>query len=329
MKTGFVCLVALGVVAGVEACSGGDVATDGSGTDGGGNDAVADTQSLPDTAPQPDSGGVDAAADSGLDSAIVEASSDAPSEAMGDAGWSPPVVGGALALWLNGDVGTSTVNCTPNQCVGTWADQSGNHNDATAGTAQAQPVLKPNQYNGHAALRFDGSQTSLSIPDVASLRFTSGYTIIGVAANTAAVHVGALFSKTDPNYPFAGPTLWQNYDQSVQASTAHMGTQVDFTHYVVSTETALSDSVLRVYAATYDPVAGKLFIRVNNDGAASITVPTTGVTATGTAAYVGGRSFAGQVFSGDIAELVITSTPIADSQWPAVYAYFKQKYALP
>lgn len=78
------------------------------------------------------------------------------------------IFGSATKLWL--DRGRGITLGTP-PAVAAWADQSGNANDASQGTAGSRPSL------GGTGLDFDGSDDHLVVGDHASLDFTTAMTI--------------------------------------------------------------------------------------------------------------------------------------------------------
>jgi hypothetical protein len=73
-------------------------------------------------------------------------------------GFSPTSISG-LHLWLD----AGTLSLTDGTSVSTWADQSGNGNDAT-GTA----LFYNNVVNGKPAIRFNGTGSGFTLPDCLS-----------------------------------------------------------------------------------------------------------------------------------------------------------------
>jgi hypothetical protein len=270
----------------------------------------------------------------GGDAANADADDDANADGATDAGrWTPTSFGSDLALWLDGEKGVSTAFCGTARCATIWADQSGNHNDAHAQSAPSEPlIVQLAAHNGRHALRFDGSRSSLTIADSRSMEVLGGFTILAVASESAgSPHTGALFVKPAMPLPFAGPTLWLNYDNvGVDGAAGRAGTQVDYYQYVASKETRLDDGVLRVYSMTFDGV--KLSLRVN-DGtpvSAMVSVSSESLASPGVSAIIGGGvSSSEQVVLGDIAEIIFATRSVDGPEWASAYAYLKAKYALP
>jgi hypothetical protein len=272
-----------------------------------------DTPSPPDAVA--DAGGLTEAGDG---SSIPDAASEA------DAAWTPGSFGADLALWLDGDRGVMTAPCDAGACVSMWADQSSHGNDAKPLVSYAPPLRSPTLFNGHGALHFDGSQTSLVISDNASLQFQNGLTVVAVAAMNPATHTGGIYGKSVIPPPFQGAALWVNYARTgVPASNGRVAAQIDYTQSAF-TDGGYADSALRVYAMLYDGAV--LEVRVNHE--TPFAVAASGpIDATGTPAYIGGRPST-QVWFGDIAEVIVVRRGLSEGEYARAYAYLTAKYGL-
>jgi len=85
-------------------------------------------------------------------------------------------------LWLKADAGTNTtINFGP---VSSWADVSGNSNNASQATAARQPLYSTGLINGMPAVFFDNASGAnadeMVIPDNSNLDNTAGLTILTV-----------------------------------------------------------------------------------------------------------------------------------------------------
>jgi len=123
----------------------------------------------------------------------------------------PPIVGGGgsqvppvanLSLWLKADAITGL---SDGDSVSSWADFSGNENDAAQATAAHQPVYKTGIINGKPVVRFAPSAGNEKIMDVAdddTIDLTSAFTIYAVA------YVNGRYNTTDSGFLFvkAGST---------------------------------------------------------------------------------------------------------------------------
>jgi hypothetical protein len=277
-----------------------------------------DAESLEDgVANQPDAG--DAASESGDADAGLEGG-------LEDAAWAVGGLSAHLAVWLDGDFGITSTLCDGGSCVLRWADQSGTGNDAIAASVSSAPLRSSNSYHGHAALRFDGNKTTLAIADNRSLEFTGGASIVGVVATDPSTHEGGIYGKSVNPPPFYGIGLWVNYRNNnlVPDDDGRVGAQVSFLH-AAWTDGGYADSVLRVYAATFDGTT--LSLRLNQDIQVSA-LASDPIAARGVDAYVGGRPAANQVFAGDIAEVIVFDKGLSDAEYGVTYGYLRAKYGL-
>jgi hypothetical protein len=281
-----------------------------------------------------DAGPTDAPADAGT----TEASLEAGCAAEDDGGaWSPTSAASSLVVWLKSGVGLTTTACDAGSCVATWKDQSGHGNDAVVSTGGAAPSLT--SYGcGHTGLAFDGASTSMRLLNTAlggdagnSLDFEgNAYTVFFVAESTATAQIGCLYSKQAPSpstYP--GASFWLPYaNGSDLPSTGQFGTQVDTSQFIESTETGLTNGTVRLYSARFDGT--NLAIRVDSDSPATRTVTVTADFAKNTTnAWFGGAPSSGQIFGGNILEVVFISTNLTDADWDQAESFFVTRFGLP
>jgi hypothetical protein len=260
----------------------------------------------------------------GLDSSLEGGPPNTQADAQPDGGWTPAGLGAALALWLDGDRGVTTTACASNSCVAIWADQSGNGNTAYVDLERASPpVVAPATYNGHRALRFDGSSTSFTVADAPSLQPSGSCTIVAVAAEQRAFHQGALYSKTALDYPYVGIALWGSYTGGFPHGAAVV--QVDFNQYAASPNGGIDDAKLHLFAGIFDGARLSLVVDDAPPVSISATVPPP-FGAPGVAAFVGGNPAGGQVFIGDIAEVILVGRTLDATEWAAMRAYLNAKY---
>jgi hypothetical protein len=264
-------------------------------------------------------------------------SGDARTDGAGDAapGWTPTALD-SLVLWLDSDVGPTTQACgSSNQCVTRWADRTSYHNDGAPWLPQYAPLLVPKQYGGHAAVRFDGQTTQLTIADNASLQFLDGrYTIVAVVAEQSTTTDGTIYGKTGPNYPYAGPGLWVSYfnqGSGIWPVDGRIGTQVDYTQFILSQEYRLDDGILRLLEADCDGTT--LTLRIGGEPPLTRTVDAGAGTlaAAKKDAYVGGLPGAPtdpQAFRGDMTEVLVANDTLSPADWELLSDYLTEKYGL-
>jgi len=78
----------------------------------------------------------------------------------GGSAFSPASIAG-LQLWLDA---SQITGLNDGDAVGTWADLSGNGNDATQATGSKKPTFETNELNGRPVVRFDGVDDILQTP---------------------------------------------------------------------------------------------------------------------------------------------------------------------
>jgi hypothetical protein len=105
-----------------------------------------------------------------------------------------------------------------------------------------------------------------------------------------------------------------------------VGAQVDINQAVWTSAGGYDDGRLRVYCAMFDGTT--LSVRINRDPATAAVVSIApGQLVTNKPAHVGGQ-VGGQVVLGDIAEVLVLSRDLADSEYARTYAYLAAKYGL-
>ena len=217
-----------------------------------------------------------------------------------------------LALWLRADQGLPTSN---GSSVSQWSDVSGSGNNAMQGTAGNQPTVQTSQVNGNPAVRFDGSDDYLSVPDNLGLR-PSNITAFVVAKATVATNQALYFAKTSTN-------LNDGFGVVRLASGANAGL------YFNTSSTAAS--VVQP-TGTFSILSGRYNgqqIRFSTNGGTPVTTTASGTITTTTAPlYLGSRGGSGNKFTGDIAEVILFTRALSDAERQQVESYLYQRYNL-
>ncbi len=217
----------------------------------------------------------------------------------------PPIPTGGLLLWLNADTGVST---GANGFI--WADQSGLGNDAIQPTAGQQPQFVAGAVNGHAVIRFNGSD----------LLFFQNNVMNGAIAGEIIAVV-----KLVPN-PGNNNDLWGfGNDQG----TGYYNAQVHYNDFGSSDNQFSmppSDSALSQYFIFNTSSAG------TTDGAGTWVERFNGFEqskATGvTVSFTANPNLGNGDLTGDIAEVIVYNRVLTDAERTAVGAYFSNKYNL-
>ena len=107
----------------------------------------------------------------------------------------PPTAG--LQLWLKADAGVTAAG----GAVTTWADQSGNRNDAVQPDGGSAPALVNNAVNGKPAVRFDGELRYLDVASSPSVAITADVTSFYVAKFDDFEDTRTIWTKCVGNQP--------------------------------------------------------------------------------------------------------------------------------
>jgi alpha-tubulin suppressor-like RCC1 family protein len=215
-----------------------------------------------------------------------------------------------IKLWLRGDFG---VVSNVNNLVTTWTDESGNGNSATAGTSTA-PLAVGNAIGNKPALRFNGQNTSMGLPNL----------LQGATAVEAFVILRA--ASTSPS---GNRGLWSfgsNYRNAYPQSNGQIVD--DFgsgNRYTFSPNAPITEQHL------YNVVSSSTEWTSRMNGAVQFTYASNGVgfwpwPVLGSGGAVSG--YGSTNFDGDIAEVLMYDHALTQSERDAVTAYCMGKYGL-
>jgi serine/threonine protein kinase len=232
-----------------------------------------------------------------------------------------------LVLWLEADKGVTTDEGR----VRLWADQSRKGNNAKQPMESQRPLFVDDVINGHAVVRFDGSNHALEIGDATSLRWsTDDYAVFVVGSwKNASSDAGAFYMKAvydTPPYP--GVLMWTN----LKGTSLGAATQSTYGHYVTGITLDLNDGRPRLYAMRrYDGTHLEVRINGTRDNRIETRVPDD-VSASGNASYIGGHPQSTtkiiQALDGDVAELVAVHGRLTTPEVEKLEKYLKAKYGL-
>jgi hypothetical protein len=216
--------------------------------------------------------------------------------------FSPTQLSGCV-LWLRADKGT-----TIGTGIATWADQSGQGNNATQGTGSAQPTLNVSDasYN---------NQSTVSFASASSQRMT--------------------FTSLFPNQPFTAYIVGESSSGAGQQEFFG-DTGTDVTVYWTGAAWAIYDSggfaessnttrTAQAFAGVFDhPGAGLLSLYINSSASPTASSGAGGGEPTGVE-WLGsdGSSYA---LNGKIAEMIVYNTAHSSTQVGKLFAYFASRY---
>ena len=225
--------------------------------------------------------------------------------------FSPSDIAG-LQLWLDATTGlfdaTSGGNAvtTDGSAVARWEDQSGNGRHATQTTLNNRPVLKTSVKNGKNVLRFDGDNDGLQITSYALGSSPSYSVFIVIYQNGLKFAVWLEGGNLNP---------YLSTVASVNKGFRHFDGSNSFD------VTDTTEDLWNLFSYRQSTTARNYF---RNNGTISTG---TASTRAATFEYIG-RSNNGFYYKGDIAELVIYSSYLSDSNRELVRDYLNTKWSV-
>jgi hypothetical protein len=247
---------------------------------------------------------------------------------------------GAPVLWLSASSGVTSVAGK----VSSWADRSGNGNDAAQSTLLDQPIVTASDaaFGDQPTLAFGGSTDYMQLTNLTPYQNVAGGTWLLVASATA------LGSRTQDILSYSIGTSTTNsrfkaclneVGNDVGIPTANGvvdltvrrvdGDPVDFISG--GKNVGLANNVAFLAAASVDYVARSAVMRVNRTQTTTSTTMGTGGNTTNTAsagAYIGNNS-ASEYFGGSLAEILAYNTTLTTAQIQVIEDYLAAQYKLP
>ncbi|MEW6360067.1 MAG: fibronectin type III domain-containing protein [Planctomycetota bacterium] len=215
-----------------------------------------------------------------------------------------------LQLWLKADAGVER----DGHRITLWRDQSGNGNDARAEDNTA-PLWIENGPNGQPAVRFDGAHSFFTVPHRDTLNAQGGFTAFCVFRYTDGFR---LLQKKDRSGG-GGPDGWFIAPQSGLGVAGHFVKRGRFARNLVHLQTCV-----------FDPTAG--VVRILTDGKPVETINDVAAPKPNTdPIHIGKRHNPGGTeghLKGDVAEMLIYNTALADKEREQVEAYLRDKYGI-
>ena len=235
------------------------------------------------------------------------------------AGTNTAPVTDSLQLWLKADAG---VTAGADKSVTLWKDQSGVGNDAAQPDTTLAPLLVDSAINGKPALRFDGVDDYLDVASTPSLAITGDIASFFVVRFDDFANYRSIWGKTSSNVPRPNdyylvigsgiPRFYRGTEDGGVNAFADGG-KVSAGNYVLL---GFSQTGSTVTHYQNGPATGT--------GQINITP-----TDSGLPLKVGSRDDLFTKMKGDIAELLIYSKGLSDTERVALESYLGTKYGLP
>ena len=228
-----------------------------------------------------------------------------------------------LVLWLKAD---EITGLSDGDGVSSWPDSSAENNDASQANAPDRPTYETNELNGLPVVRFDGAWAYMTVAYDAGLALTGNITCFAVASwdnfssgDHETVWAFGAHSNNNLNVIFGkydGDVLKFTYNdgsfRNVLESSSWTGTNT--TRYIVAWRVDQDDDDVefRVDGATESTVADANNLNIQ--------------TGDNTGGAVGANLTAGELFDGDIAEIILYSRYLTAAEVEDVEQYLSTKY---
>lgn len=231
---------------------------------------------------------------------------------VGDAG----LPSDSLKLWYAADYGFSSFS--NGDKISLWYDVSGNGNNGEQTSLSKRPTFTTSVINGKPVARFDGSSSSLTLPNSSTLGIQSSdyefFVVVQANEKDYSPIIGNNYTAPTPFVQF------QRYDDGIM----FFG---DGSYYLKGgTAAEYYDSNFHVVNANGTATAGHL--RVDYKLVASNSEHNFQNSKVGTV-YIGTDKENGYTFlEGDIAEVIIYNRKLSSKEQLAIHTYLSDKYAL-
>lgn len=234
------------------------------------------------------------------------------------ADWTPSQLSN-LAAWWKADAGLTLAGSS----ISAWADSSSNTNNASQGVAAEQPQRVSDGLNSTDVVSFAGATLSLSAADHSSLDLAStGLSLFVVAKPAAGADAAVVLDKASTNSD-AIPT----YRAGFAAAVGGKSWQFVGTSTVTVASTAASDAFSIFEVVTDQGGAGSGLLAVNGTTALTFASVSPDVDSV-KAVVLGKTTLSGEVFDGEIAEIVLAGQEVGLSDRQKIEGYLAQKWGL-
>jgi hypothetical protein len=244
-----------------------------------------------------------------------------------------------LVLWLKADEG---ITASTEGKLSNWADVSGVGNNASQGTAAAQPLLLQNQLNGKPVIRFDGIDDFLQLPPGTAANqtlsnFTQGMTLF-VVVRPLRLQSSARFltlSRGGSSNVFS-LAYFKPHDYT------ELSTELEF--YVYNPNVGLSNLVaanaiaantFQIFQAAQNPTGNgvgtvELFVNGYPKASGPVGVPNFDPNNLRTLNYIARSSYSNQpLLNADVAEILLYNRSLTEEEQTDVELYLYEKYRIP
>ena len=214
-----------------------------------------------------------------------------------------------LKLRLRADQGVTSSG----DSVSVWNDMSGNGNNATQSNSANQPVYVAGVMNNMPAIRFNGTNSYLSLP-------TS--TALGIQNHDYEMFIVARSSSSNIQFLLSGNSLEQ-FEYHLNGVGARF-IPITATYLDEGTSGAYADGNPHIFEAHASSSGGGMSVDGVNGGTTTANI----LSSDGGILRLGVRSDGSYYFNGDIAEVLVYDTVLTSAQRDSVEQYLADRYGI-
>lgn len=213
-----------------------------------------------------------------------------------------------LTLHLKAD----SLSLNDGDSVSTWADQSGNSNDATQATASNQPKYKTGIINGEPAVLSDGSNDFLDLPSLGISGSDNRHVFIVGRYQTLTLNENRLFQFNDSG---STGTRW-----TVRLNGGNLRIELAGSGYTSGLSVAADMPFIAACALDGTTLGGHV-LRLNGDEESASGTNTVNTTDSANTIFD-----SNQPYDGYIAEIILYNRALSASEVTQIEDYLNRKY---
>ncbi|KAF0217542.1 MAG: hypothetical protein FD178_586, partial [Ignavibacteria bacterium] len=214
-----------------------------------------------------------------------------------------------LKLHLRSDLAVTSSS----SAVSSWGDVSGLNNDASQSTSANQPTLVSNSMNGNPVIRFNGTNSKLTLPTSATL---------GIQSNPYEMFVVGKSSSSSIQFLVSG-----NATEQFEYHLSGVGVRfipITSAYLDLGSSGAFTDGNAHVFSARASSSGGAIRVDGIDGGTSSANI----LSSNSGALQIGVRSDGTYLFNGDIAEVILYNTNLSTSDRSTVEHYLATRYGI-
>ena len=214
-----------------------------------------------------------------------------------------------LKLHLRSDLAVTSSS----SAVSSWGDVSGFDNDASQSTSANQPTLVSNSMNGNPVIRFNGTNSKLTLPTSATL---------GIQSNPYEMFVVGKSSSSSIQFLVSG-----NATEQFEYHLSGVGVRfipITSAYLDLGSSGAFTDGNAHVFSARASSSGGAVRVDGTDGGTSSANI----LSSNSGALQIGVRSDGTYYFNGDIAEVIFYNTNLSTSDRSTVEHYLANRYGI-